>query len=269
MLTRELGYFFAALGFFTRLPVPAWVSHDADQLSQAPRYLPLVGVIVGLIGAVVTELAALLLPISIAVLLGMAATVWITGAFHEDGFADACDGFGGGWEKARVLAIMKDSRLGSFGAIGLVLLFFLKWQGLVEVDASETLFDAPSLLEPPYGAVLPFALVAAHAISRLAALMLMNKLDYVREDDSAKSRSLTQAMRPAGWLPALLFGLLPSLWLPLPQVLFALLFVAIAAVLAGRYFLRRIGGYTGDCLGAAQQVCELAFYLGLLCEFNW
>ncbi|HEX5392362.1 MAG TPA: adenosylcobinamide-GDP ribazoletransferase [Rhodocyclaceae bacterium] len=269
MVLRELGYFFAALGFFTRLPVPAWVAHDADQLSQAPRYLPLIGVIVGLIGAVVTELTALLLPISVAVLLGIAATVWITGAFHEDGFADACDGFGGGWDKARVLAIMKDSRLGSFGAIGLVLLFFLKWQALVDVDASETLFDGATFLEPPYGAVLPFALVAAHAISRLAALVLMANLDYVREDESTKSRSLTPPLRPIGWLPAIFFGLAPCLWLPLPQVLVALLFVVLSAALAARYFQRRIGGYTGDCLGAVQQVCELAFYLGLLCEFAW
>lgn len=268
MLVRELGYFFSALGFFTRIPVPAWVAHDADQLSQAPRYLPLVGVIVGLVGAVITEATARVLPISIALLLGMAATVWITGAFHEDGFADACDGFGGGWDKARVLAIMKDSRLGSFGAIGLVLLFFLKWQALQEVDASDTLYEGAPLVEPFYDAVLPFALVAAHAVSRLAALVLMANLDYVREDESTKSRSLTQRMRPAGWLPALLFGLAPCLWLPLPQVLTALLFVVLAAALAGRYFQRRIGGYTGDCLGAAQQVCELAFYLGLLCAFN-
>lgn len=269
MLLRELGYFFAALGFFTRLPVPAWVAHDADQLSQAPRYLPLVGLIVGLIGAAVTELTALLLPISVAVLLGIAATVWITGAFHEDGFADACDGFGGGWDKARVLAIMKDSRLGSFGAIGLALLLFLKWQALVEVDASETLFEGATLFEVPYAAVLPFALMAAHAASRLAALVLMANLDYVRDDESTKSRSLTQTLRPMGWLPAIVFGLVPCLWLPLPQVLVALLLVALTAALAARYFLRRIGGYTGDCLGAVQQACELAFYLGLLCEFGW
>ena len=105
---KQLEYFFAALRFFTRLPVPAWVGHDAQQLNHAARWFPLVGAIVGAIGAAATELAALALPIGSAVLLGMVATVLVTGGFHEDGFADSCDGFGGGWDKAQVLAIMKD-----------------------------------------------------------------------------------------------------------------------------------------------------------------
>ena len=96
-MKRELGYFFAALRFFTRLPVPAWVGHTQDQLDHAARYFPLVGILIGGIGAAVTELAALALPVGVAVLLGLAATILATGAFHEDGFADSCDGFGGGW----------------------------------------------------------------------------------------------------------------------------------------------------------------------------
>ena len=126
-MKRQLEYFFAALRFFTRLPVPGWVGHSAEQLNHAARYFPLVGIVVGAIGAAVTELAVLALPIGIAVMLGMAATVLVTGGFHEDGFADACDGFGGGWEKAQVLAIMKDSRVGSYAVIGLVLLLSTKW----------------------------------------------------------------------------------------------------------------------------------------------
>jgi adenosylcobinamide-GDP ribazoletransferase len=87
------------------VPVPAWVGHSQDQLNHAARYFPLVGVLVGLIAAAVRRLlAALVLPVSVAVVLGMAASVLATGAFHEDGFADACDGFGGGWDKAQVLS---------------------------------------------------------------------------------------------------------------------------------------------------------------------
>ena len=161
-MKRELEYFFAALRFFTRLPVPAWVGHDAEQLNHAARYFPLVGILVGAIGALVTELAALALPIGVAVLLGMAATVLTTGGFHEDGFADSCDGFGGGWDKGRVLAIMKDSRIGSHAAIGLGLLLLTKWNVLVEIDAT---------FGPP---LLAMTLVAGHAVSRLASTVLIS-----------------------------------------------------------------------------------------------
>ncbi|MDP2107868.1 MAG: adenosylcobinamide-GDP ribazoletransferase, partial [Rhodocyclaceae bacterium] len=118
-MRRELEYFFAALRFFTRLPAPGWVGHSAEQLNHAARYFPLVGVIVGAIGAGVTLAALQLWPAQIAVLLGMTATLLATGAFHEDGLADSIDGCGGGWTKEQVLAIMKDSRIGSYGAIGI------------------------------------------------------------------------------------------------------------------------------------------------------
>jgi adenosylcobinamide-GDP ribazoletransferase len=119
---RQLELFFIALAYFTRLPVPGWVAFAPEKLGQAARFLPLVGWLVAAIGAAVFWLAAQVLPVDIAVVLSMAATVRVTGAFHEDGWADTCDGLGGGWTKARVLEIMKDSRIGSFGAIGLVLL---------------------------------------------------------------------------------------------------------------------------------------------------
>ncbi len=255
-MKRELEYFFAALRFFTRLPVPAWVGHSSEQLNHAARYFPLVGIIVGAIGAAVTELAALTLPIGIAVLLGMAATVLATGGFHEDGFADSCDGFGGGWDKARVLAIMKDSRIGSYAAIGLGLLLLTKWNALVEIDAA---------FGPP---LLALSLCAGHAVSRLASTVLIYFLEYVRDDDSSKSKPLAQHMSKAELAIASLCGLAPCLLLPPGDMLFGLAATALATLFAARYFLRRIGGYTGDCLGATQQVAELAFYLGVLCNFS-
>jgi len=256
MIRRELGYFFAALRFFTRLPVPAWVGHSQEQLDHAARWFPLVGILVGAIGAAVTELAALALPIGVAVLLGMAATILTTGAFHEDGFADSCDGFGGGWDKAQVLAIMKDSRVGSYATIGVALILLTKWNALVEVDAA---------FGPPF---LAIALVAGHAASRLASTALIRYLDYVRDDDSSKSKPLAQRMAEHELAFAAVCGLAPCLLLPPADMLAALAAVALATLLAARYFLHRIGGYTGDCLGATQQVAELAFYLGLLCSFT-
>ncbi|MDK9723951.1 MAG: adenosylcobinamide-GDP ribazoletransferase [Sterolibacteriaceae bacterium MAG5] len=252
MLRNELVYFFAALRFFTRLPVPAWIGHADDHLVRAPRYLPLVGILVGLIGGAATLAASLLLPLSLAVTIGMAATILATGAFHEDGFADACDGFGGGWDKARVLAIMKDSRVGSYGVIGVVLLLLAKWNALMEME--------PEFLLP--------ALVAGHAASRFAAVSLMGFLDYAREDDGAKSKPLASRLGGGSLALAALFGIVPCVLLPLPEAAAALAAAALVAMVAARYFARRIGGYTGDCLGAVQQAAELAFYLGLLCDFS-
>ena len=250
-MIRELATFFAALRFFTRLPVPAWVGHSPQQLEQAARYFPLVGIVVGAIGALVTVAAAQRLPASLAILAGMTATVLVTGAFHEDGFADAVDGFGGGRDKARVLDIMKDSRIGSFGAVAVALMLLAKFNALAQIDA----LGGWRTLAP--------ALIAGHAISRLAATTLMRALHYVREDDSAKSRPLTRPLAAAELAVAALCGLSPCLLLPGAKVWVAIGLAAAVTVLAAGYFVRRIGGYTGDCLGAAQQVAELAFYVGL------
>ncbi len=255
-MRRELAYFFAALRFFTRLPVPGWVGHAQDQLDHAARYFPLVGVIVGAIGAAATWLASLALPPSLAVLLGMAATILATGAFHEDGFSDSCDGFGGGWEKAQVLAIMKDSRIGSYGAIGIGLLLLAKWNALVGLAGDQ--------MVPAFAA----ALIAGHAVSRLASTLLIGTLAYVRDDETSKSKPLARRMGAGELLTAAVFGLAPCALLPWRHALVALAFVVLTTWLAARYFVRRIGGYTGDCLGALQQATELAFYLGLLCSFT-
>lgn len=249
MIRREIEYFFAALRFFTRLPVPGWVGHSAEQLNHAARYFPLIGVIVGAIGGGVTLAAALLWPLPLAILAGMAATLLATGAFHEDGLADSIDGFGGGWTREDVLRIMKDSRIGSYGAIGIALVLLAKYQALAVLPA------------PGFFA----ALVAGHAVSRFASTTLIFALDYARDDDSSKSKPLATRMSRGELALAALFGLVPCLLLPPAQVAVALLLVAIVTLLAARYFAKRIGGYTGDCLGATQQVTELAFYLGLAC----
>ncbi len=250
---RELAAFLAAVRFFTRLPVPAWVGHSQQQLDHAARYFPLVGIIVGAIGAAVTEGAALLLPATLAILLGMVATLLATGAFHEDGLADACDGFGGGWEKLQVLTIMKDSRIGSYGAIGIGMTLLIKFTALNEIDA---------LASPP---ALALALIAGHAASRLGPVLLMRALEYVREDETAKSKPLAKSIGNGGVVLAAVFALAPCALLASAAALFGIAAVLLVTALAGRYFYRRIGGYTGDCLGATQQVAEVAFYLGLLC----
>ena len=113
-MKKEVQIFLTAVMFYTRIPVPSWVNHDADYLNKATKYFPLIGWIVGIIAVLVFVGANYLFNPSIAIIISMAASVLLTGAFHEDGFADVCDGFGGGWTKEKILMIMKDSRVGAY-----------------------------------------------------------------------------------------------------------------------------------------------------------
>ena len=249
-LRNELEYFFGAIRFFTRLPVPRWVGHSSEALEQSSRYFPAVGLLVGGIAALTFFLTSFLWPKTLAVLASMAITIYITGAFHEDGWSDTVDGFGGGWEKAQILAIMKDSRIGSFGAVALVILLLAKFCALIEVDPM----------------VIPATLIAGHGFSRLCAAILLRTLDYVR--DEGKSKPLATRIGWGGLAFAVLTVLPPFFWLPPGQSLVGVAFAMFATLWMARMFKRRIGGYTGDCLGATQQLAELAFYCGLLCRFS-
>lgn len=250
-MREQLALFFTALGYFTRLPVPARVAWSPQRLSHAVRYFPLVGWVVGAVGAASLLALAAVLPASLAVILSMAATIRLTGALHEDGFADACDGLGGGWDKAQVLAIMKDSHVGSYGAIGIVLMLLAKAAALVELAAAS----------PAAAAV---ALCVAHPLSRLAAAGLIHLLPYARTDGSAKSSPLARPLAPVELALAAVSGLLP-LALLAPAEAACGVFAAIAVTAwAGRLFMRRLGGYTGDLLGATQQMTELSLYLVLI-----
>jgi adenosylcobinamide-GDP ribazoletransferase len=255
-MLRELRLFLTAIQFFTRIPVPAWVGHSAQQLDQSARYFPLVGICVGAISAAALWLGAQILPLSLAVGLSMAVSILATGAFHEDGLSDFADGLGG-YSKEKTLAIMKDSRVGVYGVIALVLVLLLKYQALLELCSEHSpLFVAA-------------ALVAAHGVSRLMAASIMLTQRYVRDDDSARAKPAAQQISPASFAIASLTGLAAT------GILFAAgahpvqVFMAVAAALLMRVYLawqlqKRLGGYTGDCLGALQQFSELAFYLGLL-----
>ena len=250
LLIRELEYFFGAVRFFTRLPVPGWVGHSAEALNHSARYFPAVGLIVGLIGALAFAVVSFILPKTLAVLAAMAATIYATGAFHEDGWADMVDGFGGGWTRERTLEIMKDSRIGSFGAIALVLMLLGKFVALIEV---EVLLVAP-------------ALVAGHAFSRLCSTTLLYCLDYAREEGKAKP--LATRISLGELLCATAFGCVALFMLPPTAAICGVALALGATALLAMKIHSRLGGYTGDCLGATQQIAEIAFYAGLLCRFS-
>lgn len=250
MLRRELEYFLGAVRFFTRLPVPAWVGHSAEALNGSARYFPAVGLVVGAIGALIYLAALQLWPQPVAVLLAMAATIHATGAFHEDGLSDAADGLGGGWDKLRILEIMKDSRVGSYGVVAL-------WLGLTGK------FVLLAALDP---ALVPWALLAGHAVSRYASTLLLATMDYVREDLQAKAKPLATRLSAGALVAATAFVALGLAPLPWPQAVAGCLLAALATLWLAAKFRRWLGGYTGDCLGAVQQVAEIAFYLGLLAQ---
>jgi adenosylcobinamide-GDP ribazoletransferase len=235
--------FLLALGFYTRLPVPH--SLDYKQLPEAAVYLPLVGWLVGGLSVLGFYLADWLWPQTTAAIVALVVGIFVTGAFHEDGFADVCDGFGAGFDKPHILEIMKDPRTGTYGALGLLLLLALKISVLGALPA----------------AAVPLLLLSGHSFSRLQPLLIMRRYDYARIDDSKAGAAV---FKPSGnnLLFAGSLALLPLLLLPAICWL-AILPVLIVNWLLGRYFYRRIGGYTGDCLGASQQLAETIFYLSM------
>ncbi|MFZ6747793.1 adenosylcobinamide-GDP ribazoletransferase [Undibacterium sp. Ren11W] len=256
-MKQQLRLFFIAMQFFTRIPIPAWVGFDSAWLHQASRYFPAVGWVVAGVSAAVYSGAILLWTPLVAVVMSTVASIWLTGAFHEDGFADVCDGFGGGMTPERVLDIMKDSRVGAYGAIGVCLMLIFKISLLSSLPATY---------------VVP-ALLMAHPLSRLASCSLIWCLEYARLEGKAKP--LAQHMSGGEFLIATLSVIVPLMamlafqLLPLLAFLMGLFGLLVASYWLSALFVRRIGGYTGDCLGAVQQLSEVAFYLGLLAMPRW
>lgn len=258
-LRTEWRNFLLALQFFTRIHVPSFADFKESDLNQSAKYFPLIGIVIGGLGAAIYLLSSCLLPQNIAVLLSMAATIYLTGAFHEDGLADSVDGLGGGWDKSRILTIMQDSRLGTFGAVALFFALFAKYQLLISLPQN----------------MVAYALILSHALSRLSAVFMMSTLSYVKLDGKAKP--LATSMSRFDVVIACVFGLLPLVFLScyfpdISNIMNVLLFVAAPAMLAWLWWRAKIkhwlGGYTGDCLGATQQLTELAIYLGLVAFFG-
>jgi adenosylcobinamide-GDP ribazoletransferase len=258
-MPRQVALFLVATQFLTRLPVPALADFQPIWLTRSARYFPLVGALVGLINVSVWWLWSRWLPPTVSVGLMMAASLLVTGAFHEDGFVDSCDGFGGATTPERLLAIMKDSRIGAYGAIGIAMILGLKWATLVAIPV----------------AVFPLLVVTAHMISRWCSIGLIWGLLYVRCDSDGKSKPLADALSGTEWALSGFIGaiaLVPVAFasrtalnsLDIRACAAALFASALTTVVAAAYFKKRIGGYTGDCLGAVQQLSELAFLIAAL-----
>ena len=247
-MKQEIKIFFTALMFFTRIPCPKWVDHSPDYLSKSSRYFPLVGLIVGCIGALTYHAASFIFPNAIAILLSMISTILTTGAFHEDGLGDMFDGFGGGWTREKILLIMKDSRTGTYGIVGLIAVLSLKFAALLYLDPNH----------------IPVVLITGHALSRFAASTLLYTLDYVRDEDQSKAKPAAQKMSGTSLIIAAFFGITPLLLFFNPLIFLVLIPVFAMRAYLGAFYKKWIGGQTGDCGGATQQLCEVIYYLSLL-----
>jgi adenosylcobinamide-GDP ribazoletransferase len=244
--------------FLTRLPIPALKDYQPQWLHQSSRHFPAVGLLIGILCASVFWLASSLFTPLVGAVISTAFGIKLTGAFHEDGLADTCDGLGGGLTRERTLTIMKDSRLGTYGTLGLVSALLLK----------VTLLAAM----PLYVAVI--ALIIGHTASRLCCISLIALLPYGGEIEHAKAKPMAQQLTARQ-------GLFAGLWLlfaviivcmvfaqtvrqiPLGNWLLAIGLAVVATDYMRRLLKRRLGGYTGDGLGATQQLSEVAIYMGL------
>jgi len=259
---NSIRHFLLALQFFTRVPVTgrlaAWVGYSPQMLRASAAHLPGIGWLVGGVAALVCAGVAVGLSgvggALAAAVLSTVATVMLTGAFHEDGLADVADGLGGSANRERALEIMKDSRIGAFGTVALVLALGLK-------------FALLALLAGRGLAAVAIAIVGAHVLSRLMPLFLIRWLPYVGDSGASKAKPLADAIS-RGALAIAVVWTVPAVALLLcahdaVHVVAAVLAAVLAAGWMARLFLRRLQGFTGDGLGATQQVCELAIYLAL------
>lgn len=257
-----LRQYLIAVQFFTRMPVTGalaqWAGFSPAMLRASAAHFPGVGWLVGLLACTVFALLGLALPDSpfaplVAAVGCTVATVWLTGGSHEDGLVAVADGLGGSAGRLQALEIMKDSHLGTYGGLALALALMAKVTLLAVLAAHSPI------------AVLA-ALLGAHVLSRFWPLVLMRTMPYIGDATAAHGKPLADRIDSR----ALAIG---AAWCVLPLAVALLAqgaaFAIIAIVLSGlallgmrRLFARRLEGFTGDCLGAAQQVCELAFYLG-------
>ncbi len=268
-----------AVQFFTRIPITGkladWVGFSPAMLRASAAHFPAVGLLVGLAAAGCYALLSAFLPDNtytplVAAALSTALSVMLTGAFHEDGLADVADGLGGSYERNRALQIMKDSRVGAFGALALVLALLAKVALLALLGSVE---GAPGgwgdfQEDAPFKTwFVCTGLVAGHVLSRTLSLLLIYWLPHVEGSAASKSKPLADQISPSSLLVAFLWcfiALAPVLWAQAAiNLIVACSASAIALLVMYRMFKRRLQGFTGDCLGATQQVWEIAFYLGL------
>ncbi|MEJ6979523.1 adenosylcobinamide-GDP ribazoletransferase [Pedobacter sp. P351] len=258
-MKHEWQIFLTALSFYTRIPVKPTGDFQSGYLANSIRYLPVIGWLTGLFSFMVFWCSTKLFSVEIAIMFSMLASVLLTGALHEDGLADVCDGFGGGWTREKILIIMKDSRIGTYGVIGLVFILALKFLALRELVCITSF--------PRQFDLLILFYLLAHSLSRFSALSMVFTHHYAGLEEN-KSKQMVMNTGISDLYIALVFTLLPLLLIFILTAQYKWIFILVPLTFVklylGRYFNKWIGGYTGDCLGAIQQITELVNYLSLI-----
>ena len=250
-LKNEWVYFWTSLMFFTRIPIPFQLPYSDEIMNKSQKYYAWVGLVVGAINVAVYIICQYLFGDAIALILMMCCSVLLTGGFHEDGFTDVCDSFGGGYGKEKIMTIMKDSRIGAYGTIGIVLLLLLKFYSL---------FELTSLTNFKF---ICFIIIFSHSCSRFIAGTAIYTHQYVRDIDTSKVKPIAAKSLPYKDLGIGIIGfLVPFLLYPEWKFLTLIPIAYLSKIYLCWYFKKHIGGYTGDCLGTIQQVSEVVIYLG-------
>src|SRR5215831_9432695 len=221
-MKKEIRTFFTAVMFFTRLRVPENTDHSQDYLERALKYAPLIGWIVGGLSGLVFLVFNKYVSSDIAILASIIAGILTTGAFHEDGFADTCDAFGGGWKKADIFRIMKDSRLGTYGVVGLISILASKFLLLKELPRFTPDLEHPTVNVFYNYRYFLLILIAAHACSRLMPVLVVRFYMYATDPEGSKSKPIASRK--------------PSV----PEIMIASLFALVPFIWVGWYFLLAI-----------------------------
>jgi len=252
--TRWYDNIWAALIFFTRLPF--WRIYQPPQASYKTvvEFWPLAGWLTGGAMAATLYFGSMVLPHAVAVIAAIAVRLLITGALHEDGLADFLDGFGGGGNRERILAIMKDSHIGTYGVLGLIIYMLLLGTALYSMPVP----------------VAALTILAADPFAKMVTSQLVSILPYARREEEAKNKTVYRK-------PTLAAGLLMSVQGLLPMILMIWLtgiswYLVVCLPVVVMYFLyllilRKINGYTGDCCGAVCLLVELSVYLIACSQF--
>lgn len=237
----EWNLFLLALMFYTRIRVKN-VNYSNEKLNKAFRYYPLIGIVVALPSILVYYIFYLLTSIEVASILAISIMILMTGALHEDGFSDFLDGFGGGTSKDKILEIMRDHSVGAYGVIGLILLIVLKFACISSF---------------PYDKIW-LVFLSMHSASRIPPIFLVRHSSYARKtDDFGKAEHTRSGIDSSTFTIALVIGLLPLAFFSLPALVIFAVLAFFLVVFIKRYTEKKIGGFTGDVLGATEQISEL------------
>lgn len=245
----------AALSFFTRLPFWRLTTLEKKHYERVIPLWPLVGWLTGGIMSLMFLLTSRMLPLPICIIIAIVSRVLVTGALHEDGFADFCDGFGGGTTRERVLDIMKDSHIGTYGVLGLILYYLLYFHVL----------QALAMMMPQL--VFCTSIVVVDTLSKYLSSTIIYYLPYARNEQEAKNRLVYTSTPFSEKIISAFLGLMPLIILAVNSIPQLLLLPIIGFLTTAMLFMKmhkRINGYTGDCCGATFIITETLLYTALL-----